>query len=40
MATGRASKKAKKLLAHTPQFSLRQGLESYYDWIRQHTGKI
>ena len=32
--------RAKKLLSHTPQFSLRQGLESYYDWIRQHTGKI
>jgi nucleoside-diphosphate-sugar epimerase len=32
--------KAKKLLAHTPQFSLRQGLESYYDWIRQYTSKI
>ena len=32
--------KAKKLLSHIPQFSLRQGLESYYDWIRQHTSKI
>ena len=32
--------KAKDLLAYQPQFSLRQGLESYYDWIRQYTGKI
>ncbi len=32
--------RAKKILSHTPQFSLRQGLESYYDWIRQHTSKI
>ena len=32
--------RAKDLLEYQPQFSLRQGLESYYDWIRQHTGKI
>ena len=32
--------RAKDLLAYQPQFSLRQGLESYYDWIRQYTGKI
>ena len=32
--------RAKQLLSHIPQFTLRQGLESYYDWIRQHTGKI
>ena len=30
--------RAKQLLSHTPQFSLRQGLESYYDWIRQYQG--
>ncbi len=30
--------RAKQLLSHTPQFSLRQGLESYYDWIRQYKG--
>jgi len=30
--------RAKDLLDYSPQFSLRQGLESYYDWIRQHTG--
>ena len=29
--------RARDLLDYTPQFSLRQGLESYYDWIRQHT---
>ena len=29
--------RAKDLLEYQPQFSLRQGLESYYDWIRQHT---
>ena len=28
------------LLEYQPKFSLRQGLESYYDWIRQYTGKI
>jgi len=32
--------RAKDLLGYEPQFSLRQGLESYYDWIRQYTGKI
>ena len=32
--------RAKDLLAYQPEFSLRQGLESYYDWIRQYTGKI
>ena len=30
--------RAKDLLDYSPLFSLRQGLESYYDWIRQHTG--
>ena len=29
--------RAKDLLDYEPQFSLRQGLESYYDWIRQYT---
>lgn len=32
--------RAKDLLEYEPKFTLRQGLESYYDWIRQHTGKI
>lgn len=30
--------RAKELLGYAPQFSLDQGLESYYDWIRQHSG--
>ena len=29
--------RAKDLLEYEPQFTLRQGLESYYDWIRQYT---
>ena len=29
--------RAKELLGYAPQFSLDQGLESYYDWIRQHS---
>ena len=32
--------RARDLLEYEPQFTLRQGLESYYDWIRQYTGKI
>lgn len=32
--------RAKDLLEYEPQFTLRQGLQSYYDWIRQYTGKI
>ena len=32
--------RARELIGYNPEFSLRQGLESYYDWIRQHTGKI
>ena len=32
--------RAKDLLDYAPQFTLRQGLESYYDWIRKYTGKI
>ena len=32
--------RAKDLLEYEPQFTLRQGLESYYDWIRQYTGKV
>ena len=32
--------RAKDLLDYEPHFSLRQGLESYYDWIRQYTGKV
>ena len=29
--------RARDLLEYEPQFTLRQGLESYYDWIRQYT---
>ena len=29
--------RAKDLLDYQPQFSLRKGLESYYDWIRQYS---
>jgi len=29
--------RAKDLLEYEPTFSLRQGLQSYYDWIRQYT---
>lgn len=30
--------RARDLLEYEPQFTLRQGLESYYEWIRQYTG--
>jgi len=30
--------RARDLLEYEPQFSLRQGLESYYEWIRQYPG--
>ena len=30
--------RAKDLLDYRPQYTLRQGLEIYYDWIRQYTG--
>ena len=32
--------RAKDLLEYQPKFSLRQGVESYYDWIRQYTGQV
>ena len=32
--------RARDLLEYEPQYSLRQGLESYYEWIRQYSGKI
>ncbi len=32
--------RANDLLDYQPKFTLRQGLESYYDWIRQYTGKV
>ena len=32
--------RAKDLLDYAPQFTLRQGLESYYDWIRKYTGTV
>ena len=33
-------RRARDLLEYEPQFTLRQGLESYYDWIRKYTGKV
>ena len=32
--------RAKNLLGYEPQYSLKQGLQSYYDWIRQYTGNV
>jgi nucleoside-diphosphate-sugar epimerase len=32
--------RARDLLEFEPQFNLRQGLESYYEWIRQYTSPI
>ena len=32
--------RARDLLGYEPQFTLRQGLESYYEWIRKYTSKI
>ena len=32
--------RAKTLLGYEPQYSLKQGLQSYYDWLRQYTGNI
>ena len=32
--------RAKDLLEYQPQFSLRHGLENYYEWLRQYTGQI
>ena len=32
--------RAKNLLNYEPKFTLEQGLESYYDWVRQHTSKV
>jgi nucleoside-diphosphate-sugar epimerase len=32
--------RAMDLLEYEPRFSLRQGLESYYEWIRQYTGTV
>jgi nucleoside-diphosphate-sugar epimerase len=32
--------RARDLLEYEPKFSLREGLESYYAWIRQYTGKV
>ena len=32
--------RAKDLLGYKPKFSLKQGLKSYYDWIRQYTDNI
>ena len=32
--------RAKDLLEYVPTVSFRQGLENYYEWIRQYTGKV
>ena len=32
--------RAKDLLEYQPKCSLRQGLENYYEWIRQYSGKV
>ena len=32
--------RARDLLEYQPKYSLRQGLESYYEWIRQYSGKV
>jgi len=32
--------RARDLLQYEPKFSLRQGLESYHEWIRQYTGQV
>ena len=32
--------RAKDLLGYEPEFTLEQGLQSYYDWIRQYTGNV
>lgn len=32
--------RAKDLLEYQPEFTLEQGLQSYYDWLRQYTGKV
>ncbi len=32
--------RAKDLIEYEPQYELKKGLEKYYEWIRQYTGKI
>ena len=32
--------RARDLLDYEPKFTLRQGLQSYYDWLRQYTDKV
>jgi UDP-glucose 4-epimerase len=32
--------RARDLLEYQPKYSIRQGLESYYEWIRQYSGKV
>jgi UDP-glucose 4-epimerase len=32
--------RARDLIEYQPKYSLRQGLESYYEWIRQYSGKV
>jgi UDP-glucose 4-epimerase len=32
--------RANDLLGYKPEFTLEQGLQSYYDWLRQYSGKV
>ena len=32
--------RARDLLEYAPEYTLRQGLEKYYEWLQQYTGKI
>ena len=32
--------RAKDLIEYEPQYELKKGLEKYYEWIRQYTGKV
>jgi len=32
--------RAKDLIGYEPEFTLEQGLQSYYDWLRQYSGKV
>ena len=32
--------RAKDLLGYEPKYGLKTGLENYYEWIRQYTGKV
>ena len=32
--------RAKSLLDYTPKITLQEGLQKYYDWLREHSSKI